>query len=486
MKRKSLKLNAILNFLKTGISVVFLLITFPYASRILDVENLGKINFSSSVISYFLLLSTLGISSYAIREGAGIREDKTKITKFANEMFSINLISTIISYIVLFISIVFIPKLEPYKELLMIQGIAIIFTTIGVDWMNSIYEDYFYMTFRTVLFQFLSLILLLTLVHHKDDYYIYAFITVISSVGANILNFIYSRKYCKFKFTRRLNLAKHLKPILIIFSTSIASIIYTSSDLTMLGLMVNNYSVGIYSVSVKIYTIIKQLLFAITIVSLPRLSFYLSNNNKEEYSRTLSKITNCISLVIIPIVVGINLLSKEIVLIVSGKSYIEASVSLQILSLALIFAAFGYLIMQCVLLPMKKEKYILMATVISALVNIGLNFIFIPLFSQNGAAVSTVIAEFLVLAISYFFGRKDFKLKKISRNFLDSIIGSLVLIIAVVIIKRIISNMILSTIISVLVGMIIYAIVLLILKNQLAYELIAEFSKKVKCISIKK
>ena len=51
-------------------NIIFPLITFPYASNVLQVENLGKVNFASSVCGYFLLFAGLGISSYAVREGS--------------------------------------------------------------------------------------------------------------------------------------------------------------------------------------------------------------------------------------------------------------------------------------------------------------------------------------------------------------------------------------------------------------------------------
>ena len=115
--KKSIKLNAILNTIKTSLSIIFPLITFPYASRVLQVENLGKINYTASIITYFTLLSGLGIVTYAIRQGAKIRDDKDKFSKFANEIFSINIITTIISYILLFLTITFVDKFHQYTFL---------------------------------------------------------------------------------------------------------------------------------------------------------------------------------------------------------------------------------------------------------------------------------------------------------------------------------------------------------------------------------
>lgn len=70
MKANSIKINALLNGLKNLSSLLFPLITFPYVSRVLSVKGIGKYNFSNSIISYFLLIAGLGISTYAIREGA--------------------------------------------------------------------------------------------------------------------------------------------------------------------------------------------------------------------------------------------------------------------------------------------------------------------------------------------------------------------------------------------------------------------------------
>ena len=81
LKKKSLAKNAMLNSLKTILAMIFPLITFPYASRVLQVENMGKVNYASSIISYFVLLAGLGIKTYAIREGARIRDNKEKLEK---------------------------------------------------------------------------------------------------------------------------------------------------------------------------------------------------------------------------------------------------------------------------------------------------------------------------------------------------------------------------------------------------------------------
>ena len=82
MEKISLKRNASLNGVRTVFAILFPLITFPYATRVLQVANLGKVNFSSSIVNYFLLMAGLGVATYAIREGAGLRNDPEKLNEF--------------------------------------------------------------------------------------------------------------------------------------------------------------------------------------------------------------------------------------------------------------------------------------------------------------------------------------------------------------------------------------------------------------------
>ncbi len=103
MKEKSLKRNMLLNTVKNVMGILFPFITFPYAAKILGIDNIGKYNFSNSVISYFLLIAELGISTYAIREGAKLRDRKTELNCFISEIFTINWISTVVSYVLVLV-----------------------------------------------------------------------------------------------------------------------------------------------------------------------------------------------------------------------------------------------------------------------------------------------------------------------------------------------------------------------------------------------
>ena len=124
-KIRSVKTNMLLNSIRGALGVFFPIITFPYVSRVLGVEVLGKYNFSQSVVSYFILIAGLGVTNYATRTGAQYRKDSEKYDIFASQVFSINVISTLISYLILIISILAIPKLQEYAILICILSTQI-------------------------------------------------------------------------------------------------------------------------------------------------------------------------------------------------------------------------------------------------------------------------------------------------------------------------------------------------------------------------
>src|SRR5699024_9759154 len=144
--------------------------------------------------------------------GAKIRDDKEKLSQFTQEVFTINMISTVAAYFLLIVSILFIPKLQMYQSLLVISSATILFSTIGMDWLYTVTESFAYITIRAAVFQVIGVVLLYIFVHDENDYFVYAAILVFTNVGSNVMNFIHSRKFISFSPKRKLILWKHLLP----------------------------------------------------------------------------------------------------------------------------------------------------------------------------------------------------------------------------------------------------------------------------------
>ena len=476
MKKKSLGLNAFFNSLRSILNLLFPLITFPYVSRVLSVNGMGIYNFSNIYVNYFLLIAGLGVATYAVREGAKYRDNKDKISEFSSQVFTINIYSTIIAYVLLLGSLLIFKNLHNYVSCILIFGLQIIFTTIGTEWIYTIYEDYSYITIRSILFKILSIVLLFVLVKKPEDYLWYAAITVFASVGSNILNYIHAKKFCDIKLVKDPNWKYHLKPILIIFASSVAVTLYVSSDTTILGLLKNDYAVGIYSISVKIYQMAGGLLSAMLMVTIPRLAMLFGKRRFKEFNNVLSEVLEILSMLVLPLSIGLIMLSEDIILIIAGNKYLPSVNSLRIISWGIIFSNFAMIFSDCVLIPAKREAKVLKNTVITGIINIVLNFILIPFMSYDGTSLSTVVAELTVMVMNGYSCWDIIKpviLKKDTlKNLLDSIIGCVGIVVICLLCDIGFKSLWLKTIFSVVLSVIMYGAILILLKNKNAYSML--------------
>lgn len=475
---KSLAVNAILNGIKQACSIFFPFISFVYSSRILGADLIGEYSFGQSIVAYFLLVSVLGIPSYALREGAALKADPKKLNKFIDQVYSINCFMTIVSYTILFVCLVFVKTLRIYRIIILIQSIQIILTTLGTDWINSIFEDYAYITIRYIIIQIVSILGLILFVKGPKDIYLYTLITMLSNAGGNVFNWFYLRKkyYIYPSLVMKIDWDKHLLPILVLFFNSIAAIIYMNSDITMIGFLVNVKSVGIYTISSKIYSMVKTLINAIIMVTVPRFSYYIANKRNLEYKESLSQVFNILLMIIYPCLVGMFMESKKILLLVAGKEYLAGECVIKILSIALIPAVCGCFFSYSILIPNKLEKKFLYATVIAAIANIILNCVCIPLYNINGAAITTLLAEIIVCMTTAFFSIKTVKFKLGIKNVFSVLISGIGVICICLIIDNFFSNYIVALFLDILLSSIVYIIMLILTKNKIAIDLFSKIN----------
>ena len=211
------------------------------------------------------------------------------------------------------------------------------------------------------------------------------------------------------------------------FANTLAVSIYLNSDVTMLGWILGDIPVGLYSVAVKIYSAIRTVIAAVYNVAIPRMSRYATYDNLAEFRSLLNKIINTIILISIPTTLGLFTLSKEAIIIIAGKLYLDATPALQILSIAFFFAIMGGALAYCVAVPLRREKAVLLATIISAVENIALNIILIPVLDIKGVALTTLLAEATVFSVILYNIRDYFSLfdyKGILKNLLKCVVAT--------------------------------------------------------------
>lgn len=477
---KSIKKNALLNTVKQGSAVIFPFITFTYCSHILGAENMGQFSLVQTIVSYCAYLATFGVNEYAIRETSPIRYNRKAFNDIASQIFSITCIMTVLSYAVLFIITVFWRDSNTYSCILLIYSLTILFTTIGVDWVNTVYEDFAYLAVRYIAIQVFCLFVMFLTVRNSNDLVRYVIIVTIATSGGNLLNIFYIRKKVKIQFTFKMNFLIHIKRMFVFFINNLSVLLYLNSDIILLRYFTNDFTVGIYTIATKIYTIIKSLINAITMVLVPRVTYYIENDQKEIASKVCSTMLNKLCFILFPISVGLFFESKNIILLVAGEEYIGGGTVLAIYSIAIIFAVFSCFYSYVVLIPNRKEKYFLVSTLVAATVNIVGNFLLIPVISLNGAAITTLMSEFIVFVLTLY---KSKKIMYITINIVDlsKELGGVFLISVICFsCKEIIGNSINELIIATVTSMIAYIILELVLKNSIVEDAKMLISRKFK------
>ena len=402
IKNKSIKWNFIMNSILSMSSTIFPLITFPYISRVLLPIGTGKISFATSVITYFNMFAQLGIPTYGIRACAKVRDDRQKLTRLAQELLLFNLIMSFFSYLILAGALIFVPRLHEEKCLYIIISMTILLSAIGMEWLYKALEQYTYITIRSIIFKFIALIFMFLLIHSPSDYVIYGGITIFAASASNIFNFINVHKYIDLKPTYNYNLKQHIKPIIIFFAMSCATTIYTNLDTVMLGFMKTDQDVGYYNASVKIKNVLVTIVASLGTVLLPRSSYYVENNRFDEFIKICKKAMNFTILIALPLAVYFIIFAREGIFFLSGEAYKGAILPMKIIMPTILFIGITNILGTQMLVPLGKEKKVLFSELAGALVDLILNTIFIPKYGAAGAAIGTLIAEFVVLIIQGF------------------------------------------------------------------------------------
>lgn len=470
MKTKSLKLNFIMNAILTMSSFLFPLITFPYVSRILLPIGTGKVSFANSVVTYFVMISQLGIPTYGIRACAIVRNDEEKLKKTVYELFLINVVMSILAYIVFFVALIYVPRLRADRTLFLITGTLIFFNTIGVEWLYKALEQYTYITVRSIIFKFIALIAMFALVHDVDDYVIYGGISIFAASASNAFNFIRLRKIIGKKKVSQLNFKQHFKPVFTFFIISCATTIYTNLDNVMLGFMKDDVEVGYYNAATKIKNILVSIVTSLGTVLMPRASYYLQNGMEDEFYKLSKKAVKFVFLAATSMMIYFMLFAREGVLFLSGEAFEGAILPMMIVMPTLFFIGLTNIMGIQMLVPMGREDAVMISTFAGAIVDLILNAIFIPMLGSTGAAIGTLVAEFVVLIVQMIYLKKDVRYLYSKQDYSKILAALLIAVVSAGIVKVFVPGVFIKLVISAVLFFGLYGIALYVMKEEIVTE----------------
>ena len=406
---KSIQWNFLMNALLAVSGVIFPLISFRYVSRILLPEGIGTVTFATSIVAYFSMFAQLGIPTYGIRACAKVRDDRDALTRTVHELLGINLVMDLISYALLALAVLCIPRLGEEKLLFTILSATILLNSIGMEWLYKGLEEYTYITGRSLIFKVIAILALFLLIHEQTDYILYGGVSIFAASASNILNFIHSRNYISFLRPKDCDWRKHLKPVLVFFAMACATTVYTNLDSVMLGFMTSDMDVGYYAAAVKVKTVLVTLVTSLGAVLLPRSSWNLEHGEVEEFRRTTRKALRFVIPAAVAMAVFFILYAEESVLYLSGEEFLPAVPAMRIILPTLIFIGLSNILGIQILVPLGQEKVVLRSEIGGVITDLILNLLLIPKWGAAGAAVGTLAAEAVVTAIQYAVLRNELK-----------------------------------------------------------------------------
>ena len=405
---RSVKANYLFNLINSASQLLFPLITFPYASRIMMADGIGQVNFFQSIISYISLFTCLGIPMYAIREIAKVRDNLEKMTRTTVEILLLHAFLTLFGYIIVAAICMTVAKVQTDIPLFLILSVSIFFTAIGCEWFYQGIEDFKYVAIRGIVVKTVSVLLLFLLVKSKEDILWYGAYTVFGVLGGNIFNFIRLRKYLHRDFVgfSKLHPFKHLKPALHIFVFNVIASIYLQLNNVLLGFMKDAEAVGYFTAATKLMVIAVGLSSALGTVMMPRTSNLVAENKMNEFKELVQKSYDFIIASTIPLTIGLMFVSPYIILVLCGVNFTPAILTSQIIALNVLMIGVSNVLGMQILYPMNQINIVILSISIGAITNLLLNLILIPRYGHNGTAIAYMLAETLVSISMFCFGRK--------------------------------------------------------------------------------
>jgi O-antigen/teichoic acid export membrane protein len=413
----------------------------------------------------FSLFSDVGINSLLTRELAKEGGDRTK---YLSTIFYLKIVLILVSSCLLILIAPHISKIPETTNLLFIITALLIFDSLREFGLalnragQKMEIEAFIKILTNVSVSVVGLFFVFNMPSVKNILYVYAF-----GSGAGVLVLFYIlRKY--FKGITKSFSKELLKPIfdfawpfaiLTFFGT-----LMTNTDILMLGWLGTPKDIGLYSIAQKFTQFLYIIPGLISVAVFPSFS-KLAEEKDERFNDIFTRIIRFLLLFGFPLVIGGILLSKSIIVLIFGADYIGAATTLSIM-LGMVLINFPTIIIDNAILAHNQQKNFLKYTLGAVILNVVLNYTFIPLYGVAGAAMATLISSILGMGIVFIKFRKvnnfktQFRLGKI-------IIATTVMTIIVIGLKY--SSV--PVIPTIIVSLIVYIGMLYILKDHTLSEI---------------
>ncbi len=460
------------NFLSLSFSeIVLRFISFfivIYLARVLGAADFGKISFAQTLILYFMLITNLGLDTLGVRE---IARGKDNIVNYTGNIITLKLFLAIFSFCLMLVFVNFIHKPFQVKYLIIFYGFSLFPSALLLEWFFRGVERMEFIGISRILGKLPYALLVFLLVKSSKQLLLIPYLSLTGSlIAIGFLIYIFTKQYGKlrlvFNFPHWKGLIRRALPI---GASSIMIQIYYNFDIVMLGFMKGDEVVGCYNAAYRVI-LFAWMFFPLFIHTIfPLMSRYYKES-QEKLKVLISSSTRLLSIIGLPLGIGGTILAKPIMRLLYGEGFDNGIIAFQILIWSVVIICLRCTYEQS-FLACDKEKRYMFGVMSGALTNIGLNLILIPLFGLKGAAVATVISEF-VFSLYLFFYFQIVNRVKIISYCLKPFIAAILMGFIVYYVRN------LNLFLSIFIGIISYFIFILLLKG-ITFKEISELKKQI-------
>ena len=461
--------NIFYNCASQLLAIIVPLITSPYISRVLQPNALGIYSYIDSVAQIFAVIGALGLTNYGIREIAYVKEDKEKRSQIFFEVMILKIILLIITFVLYYVFFIG----SKYEKYSFYQIIWFIGSFLDVIWFYNGLEDFKTVVLRTCAIKTLNVILIFLLVKTPQDIVKYILIMGFCQVfGVLICYPSMSKLICKPNL-KKIKIIPHLLATARIALPQIVILVYYQMDKIMLEYFTHNDAIiAFYDQADKIVKIPVTAITAVSAVMLPRSANLFASNDKRQLDESIQITIKYTLLLIFPMSLGLISIAHSFVPWFYGPGYDEVAPIIISLCPVIIARGLSSISSTQYLVPTKNTRYLTISSIFSAILNVIVNYLTIPLWGVYGAALGTIFAEFSVTFIQYYYMAKDIKLYGLFKGIIRYLLFAIVSVAPCFVIYNFLGAHIYTTIVQIIIAIIIYLFLLIIAKDKLLLALV--------------
>lgn len=379
--------------------IVLTFITTMLVTRYLGPTQYGQITLAFSYVALFVPIATLGLNDILVKELLNNKDDNENII---GTTIVLRLLSSLVSVVIIFIVVKIVSSNPILPIIALLQAILLLFRAFECI-------TYFYQSkllskkvgiINVIAYSLTSIFRIVCLIINKDIYWFAFAVALDYIVIAILLVLVYLKDGNKIRFSKKYISLLLSKSRPYIFS-GIMTVVAGKIDTIMIGSFIDETSVGYYSAATQLCNAWPFVLTAI-IDSASPIIIDSYNNDREDYNKKLKQLYAAIFYIGLFVAIIFTVFSKQIITIVYGNSFLEASKALRFVCWNTIFSYFGvarFIWMQ----SENKYNYERIITFFGAVFNVVLNYLLINRYGIIGASITLVLTQFFMNFLILFF-----------------------------------------------------------------------------------